>query len=75
MSRIFNGISIDPEIRFGKPCIEGTRVTVGEVLHWLSIGMSASEIVDDYPYLSEEKIRQALAYAAAKESRYIISAA
>lgn len=75
MSRVFPGISINPEIRFGKPCVEGTRVTVAEVLHWLAIGMSIPEIVDDFPYLTEEKIRQVLAYAAAKESRYTIIAA
>lgn len=37
--------------------------------------MSFEEIVVDFPYLSEEKIRQVLAYAANKESRYVINAA
>ena len=69
MSRLFPGISIDPTVRAGKPCVAGTRVTAAEVLHWLAIGMTTEEIVADYPYLSEEKIRQVLAYAAAKESR------
>jgi uncharacterized protein (DUF433 family) len=75
MDRSFPGISINPEVRFGKPCVAGTRVTVAEVLHWLSIGMSFEEIVDDFPYLSIEKIRQVLAYAANKENRYMIIAA
>lgn len=75
MNRSFPGISIDPDVRFGKPCVAGTRVTAAEVLHWLAIGMSIEEIVDDFPYLSEEKIRQVLAYAANKESRYVIIAA
>ena len=75
MSRSFPGISIKPDVRFGKPCVAGTRVTVAEVLHWLAIGMSFEEIAIDFPYLNEEKIRQVLAYAANKESRYVIIAA
>jgi uncharacterized protein (DUF433 family) len=60
-------IVIDQEIRFGKPCIKGTRITVGDILQWLSEGISVSEIVDDYPLLSEIHILAALAFAARRE--------
>lgn len=60
-------IVINQEIRFGKPCIKGTRITVGDILQWLSEGMSVSEIIDDYPLLSEIHIHAALAFAARRE--------
>lgn len=75
MTAIAEGIVIDPGLRGGKPCVMDTRVTVQEVLHWLAIGMTPEEIVDDFPYLSPEKIRQVLAYAAASAGRYMILAA
>lgn len=62
-------ISIDPNIRFGKPCIVGTRIAVEDVLLWLSSGMSFEEILEDYPELDMEKIRAALAFAASRERR------
>lgn len=62
-------ITIEPGKRGGKPCIRGMRITVGDVLGWLSIGMSFGEIVDDFPELTQEDIYAALAYAAAKEQR------
>lgn len=39
---------INPEKRFGKPCIKGTRITVDDVLRWFSIGMTLEEILQDY---------------------------
>ena len=45
-------ISIDPEIRFGKPCIKGTRIAVFDILSWLASGMSEDEIIDDFPQLT-----------------------
>jgi hypothetical protein len=39
-------ISIDQDIRFGKPCIKGTRISVGDILQWLSEGMPMSKILD-----------------------------
>jgi len=62
-----NYIVIDHGIRFGKPCIKGTRITVGDILQWLSEGMSMSEIMDDYPLLEEIHIKAALAFAARRE--------
>ena len=60
-------IAIDQGIRFGKPCIKGTRITIGDILQWLSEGMSVSEILDDYPLLKEIHIKAALAFAARRE--------
>ncbi len=48
----------------GKPCIRGMRVTVGMIVGLVASGHSFSDILAAYPYLEEEDIRQALAYAA-----------
>lgn len=48
----------------GKACIRGMRVTVGMIVGLVASGHSFSEILAGYPYLEEEDIRQALAYAA-----------
>ena len=60
-------IVLDKEIRFGKPCIKGTRITVGDILQWLSEGIPVSEILEDYPLLKEIHIQAALAFAARRE--------
>jgi len=57
-------IVIDPEIRFGKPCVKGTRITVGDVLSYLASGMSEHQILADFPQLTGEDIRSCLAFAA-----------
>ncbi len=61
-------ISINPEIRFGKPCIKGTRIAVGDILSWLASDMSHKEILEDYPLLQEEHIKAALFFAANREA-------
>lgn len=48
----------------GKPCIHGLRVTVGTVVGLLAAGQTFDEILKLYPYLEEEDLREALAYAA-----------
>ncbi len=60
-------IVIDKEIRFGKPCLKGSRITVSDVLQWFASGMSEKDILNDYPYLTENLIRAALSYAAHKQ--------
>ena len=60
-------IVIDQGVRFGKPIIRGTRITVGDILQWLSEGIPTSEILDDYPLLKEIHIYAALAFAARRE--------
>jgi len=57
-------ITIDPEVMGGKPCIRGMRVTVGTIVGLIASGHSVDEILKLYPYLEEEDIREALAYAA-----------
>lgn len=48
----------------GKPCVRGLRVTVGTIVGLLAAGHSNADILTLYPYLEEEDIREALAYAA-----------
>lgn len=62
-----NIITIEPGKRSGKPCIRGMRITVYDVLGWLSIGMSIEDIIEDYPELTKEDIFATLAYAADRE--------
>lgn len=62
-------ITVTPEVRNGKPCIRGTRITVADVLEYLAGGMSEQEILDDFPDLRPEHIRAVLAFAAARERR------
>ncbi len=57
-------ITFDPAVMGGKPCIRHLRVTVGTVVGLVATGRSNAEILSLYPYLEEEDIRQALAYAA-----------
>jgi uncharacterized protein (DUF433 family) len=68
MSELREHIVVDPEIRFGKPCIKGTRITVGDILQWLSAGMTEQEILEDYPELQKIHIKAALAFAAERDA-------
>ena len=68
MHELRTQIVVDPEIRFGKPCIKGTRITVGDILQWLSGGMTEQEIIEDYPELQKTHIRAALAFAAERDT-------
>lgn len=68
-------ISIDPERRFGKPCIKGTRIAVSGILKWLASGMTQEDILHDYPMLKKELILAAFAFAAHRESIIKIVAA
>ncbi len=60
-------IEVNPEIRFGKPVIKGTRITVYDVLQWLASGLTHEEILNDFPQLSEQALLACLSYAANKE--------
>ena len=75
MKEISAYISINPEVRFGKPCIKGTRITVSDILQWLASEMTHAQILEDYPSLKEEHILAALAFAANRESMIKIIAA
>jgi uncharacterized protein (DUF433 family) len=64
-----NYIEINPEKRFGKPIIIGTRISVYDVLSWLAEGMTINDIISDFPELNEEQIKACLSYAAEKEHK------
>lgn len=57
-------ITFDPNVMGGKPCIRGMRVTVGTIVGLIAAGYTHEQILKAYPYLEEEDIHEALAYAA-----------
>lgn len=57
-------ISVDPNICHGKPCVKGTRIMIAVVLDNLAEGLTPDEIAAEYPPLSVEDVRAAIAYAA-----------
>jgi len=57
-------ITIDLQVRFGKPCIRGLRIRVYDILGWLASGMTMNEIIEDYPKLTIGDISACLSYAA-----------
>jgi uncharacterized protein (DUF433 family) len=64
-------ITQEPGKRGGRPVIRGMRIAVADILGWLAAGMSHIEIIADYPELTEDDIRAALAYAADRERRIV----
>jgi len=67
-------VTIEPGKRGGRACIRGMRIAVADILGWLAAGMSHKQILSDYPELTEEDIRAALAYAADRERRILTAA-
>lgn len=66
-------ITIEPGKRGGKPCIRGMRITVYDVLEYMASGMSQEEVLEEFPYLTEEDILACLAYAADREKRLLVA--
>ena len=62
-------ISVDPEVRFGKPCVRGTRITVGDVLGYLASGGTEAELFVDFPQIGHDDVLACLAFAAERERR------
>jgi uncharacterized protein (DUF433 family) len=60
----FERITTDPEVLGGVPCIRGLRVPVATVVGMVADGMTADEILADFPYLGPEDVTEALRYAA-----------
>ncbi|WP_317207163.1 DUF433 domain-containing protein [Rhodoflexus caldus] len=58
MEDIQTYISIDPQVRFGKPCTCGTRIAVQDILAWPASGMTFQDITEDFPEINEPMIRQ-----------------
>lgn len=75
MNNIQQYISITPGIRSGKPCIKGTRITVGDVLRKLASDMTIDEILYDFPELTKESILAALSFSSNREeaTQYLIA--
>lgn len=63
-------IVLDPNIMGGKPCIKGLRVTVGTLIGLLACGLSFEDVLEMYPYLVEEDLKEALAYAAWRSEEF-----
>jgi uncharacterized protein (DUF433 family) len=64
-------IEINSEIRFGKPCIKGTRISVLDVINWLDAGMSIEEIKNDFLELTNEQIEACILYNAQSNQNLI----
>jgi uncharacterized protein (DUF433 family) len=60
-------ITLEPGKRGGKPCIRGMRITVYDVLSYLASGMSANQIIAEFPELTADDIKACLSYAADSE--------
>jgi len=67
-------ITIDPRIRSGQPCIQGTRIAVADVLDYLGGGMTVAEILADFPDLTAETVQACLTFAAERERRLLVPA-
>ncbi len=68
-------ITVEAGKRGGRPCIRGMRITVFDVLSYLAAGMSAAEILEDFPYLQAGDIQACLAYAAERERNMLVAVA
>jgi uncharacterized protein (DUF433 family) len=66
-------ITIEPDKRGGKPCIHRMRITVYDVLGWLASGMSMTEIIDDFPELTETDIKACLEEFVADRDRRLVA--
>ena len=72
-SSLLERVTIDPDVRFGKACIRGHRITVQEILEWLSSGASQEQILADYPQLEPDDFLAVYAYAAELAARTKVS--
>lgn len=66
-------ITVEPNKRGGKPCVQGLRITVYEVLEYLASEMSVEESLEDFPDLTREDLKACIAYAADRERRFMTS--
>lgn len=67
MTNYSDYIEINPNVRFGRPVIKGTRISVYDVLNWLANGMTNEQIISDFPELTIERIKACLSYAASRD--------
>ena len=59
----FERITIDADVMVGKPTIRGLRITVDQILKALAGGRTVRDLLEDYPELEEEDIKDCLLYA------------
>lgn len=64
-------IVLEPQVRFGKPTVRGTRITVGDVLSYLAGGLTDEELLADFPQLTHDDLLACLAFAADRERRSV----
>jgi len=62
-------ITLHPDIRGGRPCIRGMRISVYDILDWLASGMTQENILHDYSELEKEDIEAALRFVGERESK------
>ncbi|MBI4755335.1 MAG: DUF433 domain-containing protein [Betaproteobacteria bacterium] len=72
MHPLLSRISIDPNVCFGKPCVRGTRIWVSLLLDRLADGESEADLLADYPQITVDDIRAALAYGAEMSRERVI---
>jgi len=60
---LLDRITVNPEVMVGKPTIRGLRITVEQILKALAGGITAEELLEDYPELEKEDIQAAILYA------------
>ncbi len=73
MLNVSEYIEINSQVRFGKPIVKGTRISVKDVLSWLANGMNNEEIISDFPELTKDKINACLLFAANQSEFYGIA--
>ncbi len=66
-------ITLEAGKRGGRPCIRGMRITVYDVLSYLAAGMTLAEVLDDFPYLTQEDIQACFAFAAERERSMLVA--
>ncbi|ACK70629.1 protein of unknown function DUF433 [Gloeothece citriformis PCC 7424] len=64
MLKTLDRITFNPKIMAGKACIRGMRIPVSLIINLVANGKPTKEILEEYPDLEEEDIRQSLLYAA-----------
>ena len=64
LTEVSTGITVDPKVMSGKPVIKGTNITVNLVMSKLSKNHSLDVLLDDYPELTLDQIKDCLRYAA-----------
>jgi uncharacterized protein (DUF433 family) len=60
----FDRITFDPQVMGGRACLRGLRITVALIVNLVANGMTTAQILEAYPYLESDDVRQALQYAA-----------